>query len=172
MPDTSIDATPPRPDLEFRVGRLEQDMGDVKAILGQMLPLIVRIDATMPHLATKAELQAAFGTLDGKIGTLDGKIGTLDGKIGTLDGKIGTLDGKIGTLDGKIGTLDGKIGTLDGKIGTLDGKIGDLRAEMHSELSKLRAELADKPGKTYLWMVLGVLIMAYTAGLAGLAILK
>jgi hypothetical protein len=101
-------------------------MGDVKAILAQMLPLIVRIDATLPHLATKAEL----------------------------------------------GALEGKIGGLDGKIGGLEGKIGDLRSEMHSELGKLRAELAEKPSKTYLWMVLGVLIMAYAAGLAGLAILK
>src|ERR1700722_8706567 len=171
MPDTSVDATPPRPDIEFRVGRLEQDMGDVKSILGQMLPLIVRIDATMPHLATKAEVQAAFGTLDGKIGALDGKIGTLAADfgtaIGTLDGKIGALDGKVGTLvgaqDGKIGALDGKIGALDGKIGTLEGKIGDLRAEMHSEFGKVRAELAEKPSKTYLWMVLGVLVMAYAA---------
>jgi hypothetical protein len=116
MPDTSVDTTPPHADLELRAGRLEHEMGDVKAILGQMLPLIVRIDATMPHLATKAELHAAFGTLD--------------------------------------------------------GKISDLRSEMHSELGTLRAELAEKPSKTYLWMVLGVLIMAYAAGLAGLAILK
>jgi hypothetical protein len=148
MPDTSADTSPPRPDLEFRVGRLEQDMGDVKSILGQMVPLIVRIDATLtatlPHLATKAELQSAFGT----------------------------LDGKIGAVVGNIGTLDGKIGSLDGKIGSLDGKIGDLRSEMHGELGKLRAELAEKPSKTYLWMVLGVLIMAYAAGLAGLAVLK
>jgi hypothetical protein len=113
-----------------------------------MVPLIVRIDATLtatlPHLATKAELQSAFGT----------------------------LDGKIGAVVGNIGTLDGKIGSLDGKIGSLDGKIGDLRSEMHGELGKLRAELAEKPSKTYLWMVLGVLIMAYAAGLAGLAVLK
>jgi hypothetical protein len=116
MPDTSVDTTPPPPDLDVRVGRLEREMGDVKAILGQILPLIVRIDATLPHLATKAEMQAAFGALD--------------------------------------------------------GKIGDLRIEMHSELGKLRAELSEKPSKTYLWMVLGVLIMAYASGLAGLAILK
>lgn len=70
MPDTSVDTTPPPPDLDVRVGRLEREMGDVKAILGQMLPLIVRIDATLPHLATKAEMQAAFGALDGKIGDL------------------------------------------------------------------------------------------------------
>jgi hypothetical protein len=127
MPDTPVEPTPPNPALEFRVSRLEQDMGDVKSILGQMLPMLVRIDATLsstlPHLATKAELHNAFGT-------------------------------------------------VDGKIGALDGKIGDLRAEMHSEIGKLRAELAEKPSKTYLWLVLGVLIMAYAAGLAGLAVLK
>jgi len=67
---------------------LEQDMGDVKAILGQMLPLIVRIDATMPHLATKAELHAAFGTLDGKVGTLDGKIGHLRSEMHSELGKL------------------------------------------------------------------------------------
>jgi hypothetical protein len=127
MPDTPVENAPPQPELEFRVSRLEQDMGDVKSILGQMLPMIVRIDATLtatlPHLATKAELQSAFGI-------------------------------------------------LDGKIGTLDGKITDLRSEMHSELGQLRVELAEKPSKTYLWAILGVLIAAYAAGLAGLAVLK
>lgn len=120
MPDTPVENAPPQPELEFRVSRLEQDMGDVKSILGQMLPMIVRIDATLtatlPHLATKAELQNAFGT-------------------------------------------------LDAKISTLDGKITDLRSEMHDEL-------AEKPSKTYLWAILGVLIAAYAAGLAGLAVLK
>lgn len=42
--------------MEARVAPLEDDMRKVKAILAQMLPMIVRIDATMPHLATKAEL--------------------------------------------------------------------------------------------------------------------
>lgn len=113
MPDTQAEAAPPRPDLEFRVSRLEQDMGDVKSILGQMLPMIVRMDATMtatlPHLATKAEMQAGFAALDTK---------------------------------------------------------------MEGGFSKLRAELADKPGRSYIWLVLGVLIAAYAAGLAALAVLK
>ena len=44
-----------------------------------------------------------------------------------------------------------------------------------AELSELRAELADKPGKTYLWAVVGVLVAAivasYGAGLAAIALL-
>jgi hypothetical protein len=67
---------------------LEQDIGDVKTILGQMLPLIVRIDATMPHLATKAELHAAFGMLYGKMGALHGKIGDLRREVHSELGKL------------------------------------------------------------------------------------
>ena len=88
---------PERDHLEGRVGRLEEDMRDVRATLARLEPLIVRIDATLPHLATKAEL-------------------------------------------------------------------GELKAE-------LRADLADKPGKLYLWGILAALIAAYAAGLAALAVL-
>jgi hypothetical protein len=35
-----------------------------------------------------------------------------------------------------------------------------------------KADLAEKPSKTYMWGVLAVLLTAYACGLAGLAILK
>jgi hypothetical protein len=34
------------------------------------------------------------------------------------------------------------------------------------------AGFADKPGKTYMWGILAVLLTAYACGLAGLAVLK
>jgi hypothetical protein len=49
-------------------------MSEVKAILAQVLPLIVRIDATLTatlsHLATKAELAEARSELAGDIGAI------------------------------------------------------------------------------------------------------
>ena len=101
MPDMHVENAsegPYHPRMEARVARLEDDVREVKAVLGRIEPLIIRIDAIMPHLATKAEL-AVLG-------------------------------------------------------------------------SDLRAELADKPSKTYMWGVLGVLIMAYAAGLAALAVIR
>ena len=89
MPDIPIERSGPDhydPRMEARVARLEEDMREVKVILAQMLPMIIRIDATVPHLATKAEL-------------------------------------------------------------------------------------AEKPGKVYLWGVLSVLLAAYAAGLAAVAVL-
>ena len=35
-----------------------------------------------------------------------------------------------------------------------------------------KAELAEKPGKTYMWGILAVLLTAYACGLPGLAVLK
>ncbi|HEX5327141.1 MAG TPA: hypothetical protein VFW75_10780 [Acetobacteraceae bacterium] len=93
------------PGVERRLSRLEGEMREVKSVLGQMMPILARIEATLastlPHLATKAEL-------------------------------------------------------------------ADLRVE-------LRTGLADKPGKAYLWGVVGVLVAAivasYGAGLAAIALL-
>jgi len=61
---------------------------------------------------------------------------------------------------------------------TLSGTLPHLatKAELSELRAELRAELADKPGKTYLWAVVGVLVAAivasYGAGLAAIALLR
>ena len=82
---------PHDPGMEARVTRLEDDVREIKQVLGRLEPMIVRIDAT---------IQATLPTLATK------------------------------------------------------------------------AELAEKPGKAYLWAILAVLIAAYAAGLAAMALLK
>jgi len=113
MPDTPVEPTsrgPYDPSLEPRVSRLEEDMREVKtttsrleAMFGDVRQALARIEATLPHLATKAEMAEVLKTLP--------------------------------------------------HLAT-------------------KAELADKPGKAYLATLLAVLITAYAAGLAALAILK
>ena len=55
-------ATPgePRHDpwMDARVTRLEEDVGEIEAILRYLQPMIVRMDARMPEMATKADLMA------------------------------------------------------------------------------------------------------------------
>lgn len=220
MPDTSLDSTSPQPSLESRVSHLEQDMGDVKSILAQMLPMIVRIDATMPHLATKAELATGLAAVDAKIGSMAGEIARVAGHVAQVEGKVdefrgmagdvarvaghvAQVEGKVSELRGMAGDIarvaghvaqvEGKVDEFRGMAGDIaqvarhvaqvEGKIGELRgevlrgdaalhSEMHSTFAAIRADLAEKPSKTYLWMVLGALIMAYAAGLAALAVLK
>ncbi len=101
MPDTPVaprDGGRYDPVMEARVSRLEEDMREEKAARSRMEAAIIRIEATLPHLATKAD----------------------------------------------ISDLKTDIARLD----------------------------ADKPGKTYMWGILAVLLTAYACGLAGLAVLK
>jgi hypothetical protein len=46
------------------------------------------------------------------------------------------------------------------------------KAELAAQSGSLRAELAEKPSKTYMWGILGVLITAYAAGLAAMAMIR
>jgi hypothetical protein len=46
------------------------------------------------------------------------------------------------------------------------------RAEVADLRTEMVAGFADKPGKTYMWGILAVLLIAYACGLAGLAVLK
>ena len=43
---------------------------------------------------------------------------------------------------------------------------------VEGRIAGLEVKLADKPGKTYMWGVLGVLLTAYACGLAALAVLR
>jgi hypothetical protein len=63
MPDTPVaprDGGPYDPLMEARVSRLEEDMRELKAAWPRMEAAIIRIEATLaatlPHLATKADL--------------------------------------------------------------------------------------------------------------------
>lgn len=63
---------PQGPTIDERVSRLEGDMKDVKGILGRLEPMIIRIDAQMPHLATKME----FATMTTDLERLRGEVMT------------------------------------------------------------------------------------------------
>ena len=59
----------------------------------------------------------------------------------------------------------------------LKGTVDDLQivtTRIDAQLPYLatKADLAEKPSKTYMWGILAVLLTAYACGLAGLAILK
>jgi hypothetical protein len=113
--------------MEDRVGRLEGDVRDVKSLLSRLEPMIIRIDAsltaTLPHLATRAEVTAMRSEVNRDIAGL----------------------------------------RID-----VHQKLSD----MNLKLWEMNLKLSDMPNRIYMWGVLGVLITAYGAGLAALAVLK
>jgi hypothetical protein len=70
--------------LAARVGWLEQDMHEMKLMLGRLERLIVSIHAQIPHLATKAEVERVRGDLEAKIEQLRGEVRVGLAKIGGM----------------------------------------------------------------------------------------
>jgi hypothetical protein len=68
--------------------------------------------------------------------------------------------------------LEDDVRQVKAVLDRLEPLIVRIDERLNSTLPHLatKAELAEKPGKAYLWMVLGVLLVAYAAGLAGLAV--
>jgi hypothetical protein len=73
--------------------------------------------------------------------------------------------------------VKGSTGRLETAVGDLRSTVGDLRvmvARIDAQIPYLatKADLEEKPGKTYMWGIMGALLTAYACGLAALAILK
>jgi hypothetical protein len=167
MPDTPVDRPEPSPydpGHEGRISRLEDEMRDVKATLAQMLPILVRIDstltATLPHLATKAEMADLRGEIKAEVADLRGE---LKAEIGDLRGEVTT---QIASVRAEIAGLR-TAGQAD--FASVKSELAVIRTDMAHLATK--AELAEKPSKAYLWGVLAALIATYATGLAGLAVL-
>ncbi len=84
--------------MDARVTRLENDMGEVRAILSRMEPMIVRIDAQMPFLATKEELASLRGESKEELASLRGEFKE---ELASFRGEFRT---DIATLQGGIMT--------------------------------------------------------------------
>jgi len=115
-------------------------MREVKGTLGQMVPVLTRIDATLtstlPHLATKAELADLRSEL--------------------------------------TSALAATRPATASAISEMRLEAANGRSELVGMIAELRAMVAEKPSKTYLWAVLCVLVAAmvasYGAGLAAIAL--
>ena len=66
---------------EDRLDRLENDVRDIKVTLGRLEPMIIRIDATALHLATKAELTTGLSDVRGEIANMKVALADKPGKL-------------------------------------------------------------------------------------------
>ena len=91
-------------------------------------------------------------------------IGRLEATTGKLDDRMGRLEERIGRVELAVVRIESMLAATLPHLAT-KAEVADLRTDMV-------AGFADKPGKTYMWGILAVLLTAYACGLAGLAILK
>lgn len=85
---------------------------------------------------------------------------------------------RIDRLEERLARIEDVLARLEPMIVRIDATLPHFatKAEMTAELARLRVEIvegfADKPGKMWLTTAIGILIAAYAAGLAGLAVLR
>jgi hypothetical protein len=76
-----------------------------------------------------------------------------------------------------MGDVKSATGRLETAVAGLTEVVADLRvmvARIDAQIPYLatKADLAEKPGKAYMWGIMAALLTAYACGLAALAILK
>ena len=161
---------PHDPEMDARVSRLEEEMGDVRAILRRIEPMIVRIDAQLPYFATREDFAALRGDFSAKFAVLRGEVTT---EISSLRGEMTTefanVRGEIQTLRGEVTT---EISTLRGEVTT---EFANVRGEMGTLRGDLMAELATKPSRGAMWTMgialFGLVVAAMAAGAAYLPLI-
>jgi len=121
------------PPMEDRVVRLEEDMRDVKSVLSQLEPMIIRIDATLtstlPNLAIKAEFAELRTEVSKEIG--DVRIGLTKEIVDVR----ADLTKEIGDVRTELREEIADVRTDLGK------EITDVRTELCKEITDVRAVL-------------------------------
>jgi hypothetical protein len=92
------------------------------------------------------------------------------GGYDALVARVSRAEGDVHDLKDTPGELMVMVARIDAQLPYLATKAEIAGLEV--KIAGLEVKLADKPGKTYMWGILGVLLTAYACGLAALAVLK
>jgi hypothetical protein len=110
----------------------------------------------------------------------------MEDRVARLEEDMRDVKSVLSRLEPMIVRIDATLTSTLPNLAT-KAEVADLRIEVTKEIAEVRTELtkeivdlrlamiqrfADVPIKTYLWGILGVLITAYGAGLAALAVIK
>jgi erythromycin esterase-like protein len=150
--------------MEERVSKVEADIRDIKSSMFDMREIIIRmdakLDATLPHLATKAEIADLRTEMATGFSSLRAEI----------------VSGDTALRHELMAESTALRTEIAANSAALRAEMADTSTSLRAEMGALRVEmvagLAEKPSKTYMWGILAVLLTAYGCGLAGLAVLK
>jgi hypothetical protein len=102
--------------------------------------------------------------MEARVSRLEERMRDVQSAIGRLDDRMGTLEDRMSRIELAVARIGAMLVATLPHLATKAG-VAELRTDMV-------AGFADKPGKTYMWGILAVLLTAYACGLAGLAVLK
>jgi outer membrane murein-binding lipoprotein Lpp len=114
------------------------------------------------------QVNAAIAGLEMKVDRLETKVDRIETVVDRLDGAVQRLELGFVRLEIMLAATLPHLATK-AELAATRADVQTLRTELKSDIA---TGLAEKPGKTYMWGILAVLLTAYACGLAGLAVLK
>ena len=170
MPDTTVEQSSGGPydePLGPRVSRLEDQMSDLK-------PILARIEAILPHLATAAQVAALRGDIDQKLARLTGESDTrLERFTGAFDTKLqrftGEFEAKLERFAGEFeARLERFAGDFNARLervsGNSDAKLERFAGGFNARLERLTGRVEALPTT---WQMMTAIIAGQVT-LAGL----
>jgi hypothetical protein len=117
MPDTTVEPGGSGPydrPVEARVSRLEEQMSDLK-------PILARIEAVLPHLATAAQVAELKGDLERKFAEFTGTIELKQAQFaGSMESKLAQFAGSFESKQAQFaGDFNAKLERLTGRVESL-----------------------------------------------------
>ena len=155
MPDTTIEPAGGSPydrPVEPRVSRLEEQMSDLK-------PILSRIEAILPHLATSAQLAELRGDIDLKLARFAGEF---DAKFERLSGDFNAkLESFSGNFNAKLESFSGGFNAkLEGFSGGFNAKLEGFSGDFNAKLERLTGRIEGLPTT---WQMITAIIAGQVA---------
>jgi len=119
-------------------------------------------------------VQGGIARLEGDVSTLKSDVTTLKSDVSTLKTDVATLKSDVSSLKSDVSTLKIDVATLRSDMTDVKLIVGRMEERLNATLPHLatKADVAEKPSKTYMWGIMAALLTAYACGLAALAVLR
>jgi hypothetical protein len=143
-------------DILERLGHVETDVSDLKLKVGAIL-------ATVPHLATKADVmdvRSAVAELRAETSSAIGSLRSdMERGLGSLRAETSSSMGTLrADMERGFGSMRAEMSSAIGSLrADMENGFGSLRAEMSSAIGSLRADMAARENAFMRWMIATVL---------------
>src|SRR5579863_1494261 len=103
--------------------------------------------------------------------SIDGRFANFDARFANLDSRFDRFEARTTRVEEALIELKTMFAATLPHLAT-KADLADVRTELKEDIAEIKVSLAEKPGRTYMWGILAVLLTAYACGLAGLAVLR
>jgi hypothetical protein len=140
MPDTTVEPGGSGPydrPLEPRVSRLEEQMSDLK-------PILARIEAVLPHLATAAQVAELKGDLERKFADFAGTMELKHAQFaGSVESKLAQFAGALELSQAQFaGAQESKLAQF---AGSLESRQVQFAGDFNAKLERLTGRVESLP---------------------------